>query len=356
MISHTHQGKGRRAIMKAVQVTKFVENYSDLTVASIPSPASAPDTILVRVHAAGVNFVDTLYARGKHQNNRSLVLPPFTLGLEFAGTVLSAPASSSWKPGDRVFGGSLGSYAEQIRVAPSVLHAIPDGWSFPAAAGLAATLPVSYGALVTRGGLKKGETVLVLGAAGGLGCMAVQVAAAAGCKVIGVAAGAEKGHVVRDCGAEHVVDYSSDKEWWKKVLSLTGGRGVDVVYDSVGMVHESLKCIAHRGRILIVGFAGRDEKNLESVAVNRVLLKQVSLIGYRYGESLRRDPEENRQIWEELAAVVKSGKIRPVLYDEKYDGLEAVPRALQAIAERKVWGKAVITIPSSAEDPAKARL
>ena len=141
---------------------------------------------------------------------------------------------------------------------------------------------MSYGALIAQGGLKPGETVLVLGAAGGLGVMAVQVAATLGCRVIGVAAGAEKCAVVKSCGAEACVDYSvpSSAEWWMDVNTLTDGRGVDVVFDSIGMVEKSLKCLAHRGRILIVGFAARDETSLEKVPMNRVLLKQAQLIGY----------------------------------------------------------------------------
>ncbi|TPX07235.1 uncharacterized protein E0L32_010829 [Thyridium curvatum] len=351
--------------MRGVVVSKFVDNYTELQVEDIPPPKAKKDEVIVQVKAAGVNFVDTLYARGKHQNNRSLVKPPFTLGLEFAGVVLSAPPSSpssgsgshrSFKPGDRVFGGTLGSYAEQVAAPTSGLRPVPDGWSFADAAGLAATLPVSYGALVTRGRLAPGETVLVLGAAGGLGCTAVQVAAARGCRVIALASGAAKCAVARRCGAHDCVDATTaaaGPRWWERVLELTGGKGVDVVYDSVGRVDESLKCVAHRGRVLVVGFAARDESSIEKIAMNRVLLKQVSLIGYRYGESLRRDPEENARIWEELAPLIDSGKIKPMVFDKAYNGLESVPEALNDISSRKIWGKAVVNI---SEGSSKAHL
>jgi NADPH:quinone reductase-like Zn-dependent oxidoreductase len=209
------------------------------------------------------------------------VLPPFILGLEFAGVVVSAPPSTELKPGEAVFGGQSGSYAEYITIPATEaasLQRIPPTWSFADAAGLGTTLPVSYAALALRGGLKPGETVLVHSAAGGLGIMAVQIALAMGCRVIGTAGSHAKCSYVKGYGASECFNYSQP-DWWEKVLEATDNRGVDVVYDSVGLVNVSLKCIAHRGRVLVIGFAGRDGE-METVAMNRVLLKQVSLIGY----------------------------------------------------------------------------
>lgn len=222
-----------------------------------------------------------LKVRGKHQNNQSQVVPPFTLGVEFAGTVISAPRSSGWKPGDQVFGDKHGSYAEYIVLpvaAAPLLHRVPKSWSPAEAAGLGATLPVSYGSLVLAGGLKAGETVLVHSAAGGLGIMAVQIAKALGCRVIGTAGSEAKCEYVRSFGASECFDYC-EADWWKRILEATDNKGVDVVFDPVGLVDLSLKCIAHRGRLLIIGFVGR-EGNMERVTMNRLLLKQVSLIGY----------------------------------------------------------------------------
>jgi NADPH2:quinone reductase len=208
-----------------------------------------------------------------------LVRPPFILGLEYAGTVISSPRTSKFSPGDRVFGGGIGGYAEYISAKEVSLQHIPSQWDFAAAAGFAATAPVSYGALV-RGRLIKGETVLIHAAAGGLGLMAVQIAKAMGAKVIATASSREKLDVARRFGADECVNYTTNPEWWKEVSELTaGGEGVDVVYDSVGLVGQSLKCLKPRGRILIIGFAGR-EGDLESVAMNRVLLKQAQVIGY----------------------------------------------------------------------------
>lgn len=155
---------------------------------------------------------------------------------------------------------------------------MPRSWSPADAAGLGATLPVSYGALAIRGSLKAGETVLVHSAAGGLGIMAVQIGVALGCRVIGTAGSEAKCDYARRFGANECFDYTK-KDWWKSVFDATDGKGVDVVFDPVGLVDLSLKCIAHRGRILVVGFAGRKSR-MERIAMNRVLLKQVNLIGY----------------------------------------------------------------------------
>lgn len=218
-------------------------------------------------------------ARGKHQNNRSLIRPPFILGLEFAGIVSSAPIGSQYSPGDRVFGSGLGSYAEQIAVNGATLHHIPKDWDFRDAAGLAATAPVSYGALITRGRLQRGETVLIHAAAGGLGAMAIQISKAVGARVIATAGSQAKLDVAKDFGADECVNYETNPEWWKEVLQLTHGKGVDVVYDPVGRVSGSLKCLKQKGRILVIGFAGT-EGNIERIATNRILLRQAQIIGY----------------------------------------------------------------------------
>lgn len=216
-------------------------------------------------------------ARGKHQNNRSLVTPPFILGSEFAGVVSYAPRASKFRSGDRVFGGAQGAFAENVVVSESNLYKIPTSWTFQDAAGLAATAPVSYGALISRACLKKGEYVLVHGGAGGLGLMAIQIAKAVGAIVIATAGSEQKRTIAKSYGADIVVDYNND-DWWKEVLETTKG-GVNVVYDSVGLVSQSMKCCAPFARILLIGFAGT-EGNIEKIAMNRVLLRQIQIIGY----------------------------------------------------------------------------
>lgn len=204
------------------------------------------------------------------------------LGLEFAGTVIAAPTGCEFQKGDAVFGDHAGTYAEVISIPQDQITSllrVPEGWPVEATAGLAATLPVSYDGLISAGRLRAGETVLVHAAAGGLGTMACQVAAAKGCHVIGTAGSDDKCAYAKGYGANECINYSTDKEWWKRVNEITGGKGVDVVFDPVGLVEPSLKCVASKARIVVVGFAGLDG-NFEKIAMNRILLKQVELIGY----------------------------------------------------------------------------
>ncbi|KAL5353006.1 hypothetical protein ACLOAV_001035 [Pseudogymnoascus australis] len=340
--------------MKSLVVDKFVNNYDELQVTELSNHDVPYGHALVQVKAAGLTFVDLLYARGKHQNNKSLHTPPFTLGSEFSGVILStnppALSLSSFSPGARVYGSHLGAFATHIYVPLSSFRIVPSSWSFQDAAGISSTLPVSYGAL-KRAGLERGQSVLVHAAAGGLGLMAVQVAKALGCTVVATASTSSKLAVAKKFGADYLVNYS-DEDWEKRVLDATKGVGVDVVYDPVGLVDQSLRCLKHGGRILLIGFAGR-EGNMEKIAMNRVLLKQAVIIGYRYGETHRRNPEETRAIWETLDSMIARGEIKPTVYDGDFKGLESIPRAMKEMADRKVWGKAVITL--EGEDQAERR-
>jgi NADPH:quinone reductase-like Zn-dependent oxidoreductase len=296
-----------------------------------------------------VTHVDLLYAQGLHQNNRRHVKPPFVLGTEFAGIVTSAPSSSSFKPGSRVFGGGLGSYAKSICVPESAVRRVPDRWSLAEACAVGASGAVSYGALVSIAQIKKGETVLVLGASGGLGVMAIQIAKALGAKVIAVVGSEEKAEVVRSIGADGVVEYH-DEKWEDKVKELTEGReGVDVVYDGIGAVESGIKCLKYRGRLVVVGFAARGG-NVENVRANRILLKSVMVHGYRFGEDGRRDPQRTKEVWDGFMKLVEEGKIEPVIYKENYIGLESVPKALEDAKTHKAWGRAVLRINEEAEE------
>ncbi|PMB64232.1 Quinone oxidoreductase-like protein 2 [Beauveria bassiana] len=329
--------------MKAILIDKFCETLGQVRVSEVPSPEATGDNILIQVRGVGVNYVDTLYALGKHQNNKRHVTPPFILGLEFAGIVLAAPPDCEFQKGDAVFGDHAGAYAEVISLPrariPSLLR-VPEGWPVEAAAGLAATLPVAYDGLVSAGRLRAGETVLVHAAAGGLGVMACQIAASRGCRVIGTAGSDDKCKYAKGYGASECVNYTADKRWWEKVNAMTGGRGVDVVFDPVGLVEPSLRCMASKGRIVVVGFAGLDG-NFEKIAMNRILLKQVELIGYRFGQSLRENPARREEIWEQLYPMLEYLSVKPTL-SVMYEGLESVPRALRDISERKIFGKAVV--------------
>lgn len=225
---------------------------------------------------------------------------------------------------------------------------MPKGWGFVDAAGLMVTAPTSYGALVTRAGVKKGDYVLIHAAAGGVGLAAVQVAKAFGATVIATAGSARKLEVAKGFGADYAIDYNT-KGWEEEVKKLTPrGRGVDIVYDPVGMVNTSLKCTAWNGRILVIGFAAGD---IEKVAMNRVLLKNVSLVGLHWGMYTREEPETVEEVWRGLFRLMDEGKFRGTVYSDRiFSGLESVGEALGMLGRRETWGKVVVSVPQDGQN------
>lgn len=266
--------------MKAVHISRFTHNLSDITPSDTLTPnPTGKHTVHVQITHAAVTHVDLLYAQGLHQNNKRHVTPPFILGTEFAGIVISAPPSSTFRPGTRVFGGGLGTFAEQICATEDSVRRVPQQWSNAEACAVGASGAVSYGALHGVAHLQAGESVCVLGASGGLGVMAVQIAKARGAHVIGVVGSNVKADVVRRIGADEVVSYT-EPHWEDAVRDKSpGARGVDVVYDAVGAVESGIKCLKYRGRLVIVGFAAREGK-MENVRANRILLKSAMVHGY----------------------------------------------------------------------------
>ncbi|KAK7540816.1 uncharacterized protein J3D65DRAFT_644664 [Phyllosticta citribraziliensis] len=328
--------------MKAILIDHWVKSLSDLSASTIPSPPCGTNKLRIRVTHAAITHVDLLYAQGRHQNNRRHVKPPFVLGTEFAGVVLCASRTSSFRPGTRVFGFGLGSFAEEICVDELQVKPVPQRWTNAEACAVGGSAAVAYGALGDGcGHVSAGQSVLVLGASGGLGVAAIQVAQALGATVVGVAGGSEKEAVVKSLGAKSV-NYRHDK-WQEKVLELTGGSGVDVIFDPIGAVEDGLKCLKYGGKILVIGFAAR-EGIMEKVSMNKVLLKGASVIGYRFGEQSRRNPAATSAIWESTMALISQNKIRPVVYKQVYGGLDSVPKALQDVDERKIWGRAVVSV------------
>ena len=219
---------------------------------------------------------------------------------------------------------------------------MPPGWTFAAAAGLFVTAPTSYAALVVRAGIRPGDTVLVHAAAGGVGLAAVQVAKAFGATVIATAGTERKLDVARAFGADEGVLYT-DPGWPERVKELTKGKGVDIVYDPVGLVDKSTKCTAWNGRILVVGFAAG---TIEKVAMNKVLLKNISLVGIFWGQYSVREKEAVPKVWEGISELVKQGKIRSTEFtDGEFVGLERVSDALVALGSRGTWGKVIIKLP-----------
>ncbi|TFL04516.1 alcohol dehydrogenase [Pterulicium gracile] len=325
--------------MKAYIVNELT-HPSKLTIQTVPSPQAGSGEVLVDVHSAALNFFDILQSLGKYQNQPPL---PFILGSEFAGRISQdspIPEGCPFKKGDRVFGAAQGAFAEVVKAKWQSLLPLPDHLSYEQGAGLFVTWPTSYEALVGRAELKAGEWVLVTAAAGGVGIAAVQLAKALGAKVIAAAGSQAKLDVCKKYGgADHVVDYTK-KDWQKEVLKITGGKGVDVVYDPVGKIQESLKCIAWKGRALVVGFAAG---NIEKLPLNLVLLKNISIVGIHWGAYTVKEAEHIPVVWKDLLELLSSGKATPVVYDTVYP-LEKLVDGLRALEKRETWGKVTVSV------------
>jgi len=305
-----------------------------------PEPLLADDQVMVDVYSAGLNFFDVLQAQGKYQIKPKL---PFILGAEFAGKISQnspIPEGCPYKPGDRVFGATQGSFGDKVAVKLSQMLPLPANLSYDQGAGLYVTYPTSYEALVGRAELKPGESVLVTAAAGGVGIAAVQLAKALGAIVIAAAGSEKKLDIAKHHGgADYTVNYAKPG-WQKEVLKITGGKGVDVVYDPVGMINDSLKCIAWKGRLLVIGFAAG---TIEKVPMNLILLKNVSILGLHWGAYTIKEPEHVSVVWKALLGLFASRRIQPVVYSEIYP-LEKVAEGLGALERRETWGKAVIRV------------
>ncbi|KAG8895318.1 hypothetical protein FRB99_000634, partial [Tulasnella sp. 403] len=304
--------------MRGYYVMTYIKPSELKLQSGIPEPVpKAADEVVVEVYSAGLNYFDILQVQGKYQNQ-----PPFPWvpGTEFAGVIppgTSLPPDCPFRVGDRVFGAAQGACGERLVCSWTALQKIPDGMTFDEvgwdmlAASLTVTWPTSYEALVGRAQVKPGEWVLVHAAAGGVGLIAVQIAKALGAKVIATAGSPDKLDVCkRHGGADEAVNYR-DPSWQKKVMQITNGHGVDVVYDPVGLVEKSLKVIAWKGRILIVGFAAG---SIEKIPMNLVLLKNMSLVGVHWGAYFKREPRHVPDVWSALLKLYKEGKLKPVTY------------------------------------------
>jgi NADPH2:quinone reductase len=322
--------------MRAVVVDRWMEPR-ELAVAEVPEPETRPGTLKLEVRAAGCNFFDILMVQGRYQ-----VKPPFPFvpGAEVAGVVREVGAGvRGFAPGDRVLAtAGLGGFAEVALAPAAAAHRLPDDMSFAEGAAFPIIYPTSYAGLVFRAALQPGEDLLVHAAAGGVGVAAVQIGKALGARVIATAGGPEKLEVARREGADHLIDYRAE-DFVARVMEITGGKGADVIYDSVGgdVFEKSLKCIAWNGRLLVIGFASGV---IPSVQANRILLKNIAVTGLHWGAHVAKDPAKIPQTFAALFELQRAGKVRPVVFGSY--PLEEVPAALEALAGRKTWGKVVV--------------
>jgi NADPH2:quinone reductase len=327
--------------MKAVQIVELTGPRDALRVVDVPEPeASHPATpgsgVLVEVHAAGVSFPEVLQTRGQYQVKPDV---PFTPGSEVGGVVRSAPEDANVKPGDRVAAFCmLGGWAE-VAVAPAFFtFKLPDELDFAQGAGLVLNYHTAYFSLVNRGRLAEGETVLVHGAAGGVGTASLQIARGLGARTIAVVSSDEKEKVAREAGADEVV--RSDGPWKDQAREISGG-GVDVVVDPVGgdRFTDSLRSLREGGRVIVVGFTGG---SIPEVRVNRLLLNNTEVIGAGWGAYVLSKPELNVEIGGAIDRLIAAGSVRPIV-GARFP-LEQAADALELIDGRGATGKIVLDI------------
>jgi NADPH2:quinone reductase len=310
-----------------------------LTLQTIEPKLPGEGEVRIAIKAAGLNFADTLMIAGKYQDRPDF---PFSPGLEAAGEVIECgPGVSGLEPGTRVMAMlGHGGFAEEAITRPERVYPIPDSMPFTEAAGFPVAYGTSHVALRYRARLQAGETLLVHGAAGGVGLTAVEIGTVMGATVIASASSAEKLALARQYGAQHTIDYSSE-DIRERVLEITDKRGADVIYDPVGgdVFDASLRCIAWEGRLLVIGFAaGR----IPEAPVNYLLLKNCSAVGVFWGAYMKRDPATIRRSFDELLGWYAAGKLKPHV-SQTYELADAAA-AMNAMMARKTTGKIVVTM------------
>jgi len=324
--------------MKAV-LCKAYGGPETLVVEDVPSPPIGRRDVRIAVHAAGLNFPDTLIIQGKYQFKPPF---PFSPGMEVAGIVLeTGPEVTLVEPGQRVMATTgHGGFAEEAVATEQNVFPIPDRMTFEEAAGFPITYGTTYHALVDRAHLKAGEWLLVHGAGGGVGLNAVELGRVLGARVIATAGSASKLALAKEYGAEHLIDYSQEKIR-DRVKEITGGKGADVIYDPVGgdVFDESMRSINWEGRLLVIGFAaGR----IPEVPANLVLLKGCQIVGVFWGAFAAREPMRNRANFQALLKLFEEGRLKP--YVSGHYKLTDVATAMNALLARKIGGKAVIQV------------
>jgi len=311
----------------------------NLALEELDDPIAGANQAVVDVHAASLNFPDTLQIQGKYQFQPPM---PFTPGSEVGGIIRSTgPGLEGFRPGDRVMATpSIGGMAEQVVVDSSGLRKIPDNMDFKTAASFAMVYTTSYHALKQRANLQPGQTLLVLGASGGVGLTAVELGKLMGATVIAAASSDEKLAFVKQFNPDHFINYG-DGELKEKVKSVTDGRGADVIYDPVGgdLFDQCTRCINWNGRLLVVGFtSGR----IPEYKANLALLKGASMVGVFLGRFRKEGPEAYEQNFQELLTMYAEGNLRPVVTQSF--SMEDFAAAFNVFAQRRVMGKVVLEI------------
>lgn len=323
--------------MRAVQVLQPT-GPDGVRVVDVPEPEPGPGDVLIDVRSVGVSFPDLLLSQGLYQLRPE---PPFTLGVDLSGIVVSGPAGlPGVEPGARVAGVvPYGGAGERAVVPASAVFPLPERVSYDEGAALPLNYLTALFALRERGQVREGETVLVHGAAGGVGTATLQVARGLGARTIAVVSTEEKAAFVRELGADHTVLLDGFKD---AVAELTGGRGVNVVLDVVGgdVFTDSLRCLAEQGRLLVVGFASG--QGIPEVKVNRLLLNNVDVRGVGWGGFAMTRAGYMREQWDLLLPMIESGTVAPPI-GATYD-LDDFGRALRDMADRRTLGKSVVGV------------
>src|SRR6478735_9577548 len=317
--------------MRAVQVISPT-GPADVVVHDVPEPEPQPGEVLVEVRSVGISFPDLLLSKGEYQLRPE---PPFTLGVDFAGVVVEG---DGFTPGQRVAGvAGYGNAAERVASPADTTFALPDSLTFDEGAALPMNYLTAHFALAERGGLRAGETVLVHGAAGGVGTATIQVAKGYGARTIAVVSTEEKAAIAREAGADETVLLDGFRD---SVKELTGGRGVDVVVDVVGgeVFTDSLRALATQGRLLVVGFAAG--QGIPEVKVNRLLLNNVDVRGVGWGAFAMMRPGYMQEQWRAIDPMLADGTIKPPV-GTTYS-LDGFGRALTDMDERRTLGKSVV--------------
>jgi NADPH2:quinone reductase len=324
--------------MKALLCKQFGPPET-LVLEDLPSPSAGAGEVVISIKAASVNFPDVLIIQNKYQFKPPL---PFSPGSELAGVVKEVGAGvSNVKPGDQVIAfTAFGAFAEEVKTEAVRLLPLPGGMSFEEGASFILTYGTTDHALRDRGQLKEGETLLVLGAAGGVGVAAIEIGKALGARIIACASSADKLAVCRQHGADECINYATE-DLRERIKALTGGRGADVVYDPVGGPYSepAFRSIAWRGRLLVVGFAAGE---IPRLPLNLALLKGASVVGVFWGDFARREPKQFAASVRQLGSWFREGRLRP--HVSRTFPLEQAGEALKLLAARQVKGKIVLKV------------